>query len=523
MAVVGELVGEVLLGQRLPRFLVEPAADRASVAAYRRLRHRVFVEGQGLFDRHDADKHDDDPRTVVLLARGVRDGDLLGGVRLGPVPAGPDIGWWQGGRLVTSPGLGIHGVGGALVRAACAHAEAAGVLRFEATVQARNERFFTRLGWRRVRPVTVAGAPHVLMRWPIGRIAALAAATKGPLGGLLAGMAPGGPGFVGDDGAPVPGSDLVAACDAILPSMVERDPEWAGWCSVLVNLNDLAAMGAEPVGLLDAVGARDAASARRVLDGLRRASAAYQVPVLGGHTQLGVPASLSVTALGRAARPVPGGGGRPGHRVRLTVDLGGGWRPGYTGRQWDSTSIRSTAELRAMLGAVKVAASSAAALAAGGTPAGCAGGTAAGCADGTPAGPAAATAAVAAAAAAAAVAAVAAVAAAKDVSMAGVAGTLGMLAEASGCAAVLDVAAVPRPAAATMGDWLTCFPGFGMLTAGGPPLPAGPATGAECGELVPGSGVRLRWPDGELTPAIEGPVTGIGPAAGPVSGMERER
>ena len=51
--------------------------------------------------------------------------------------------------------------------------------------------------------------------------------------------------------------------------MVERDPEWAGWCSVLVNVNDLAAMGATPVGLLDALGARDASFAARVLGGLR--------------------------------------------------------------------------------------------------------------------------------------------------------------------------------------------------------------------------------------------------------------
>jgi len=43
--------------------------------------------------------------------------------------------------------------------------------------------------------------------------------------------------------------------------------------------------------------------------------------------------------------------------------------------------------------------------------------------------------------------------------------TLGMLAEASGCGAVLDMAAVPRPRDAAMGDWLTCFPGFAMLTA----------------------------------------------------------
>ncbi len=54
--------------------------------------------------------------------------------------------------------------------------------------------------------------------------------------------------------------------------------------------------------------------------------------------------------------------------------------------------------------------------------------------------------------------------AAKDVSMAGIVGTLGMLAEAGGTGAELDVAAVPRPTAAQLGAWLTCFPGFAMLT-----------------------------------------------------------
>jgi selenophosphate synthetase-related protein len=245
-------------------------------------------------------------------------------------------------------------------------------------------------------------------------------------------------------------------------------------------------MGAVPVGLLDALGARNASFAARVLSGLRRASAAYGVPVLGGHTQLGVPAALAVTALGRlpsgaagAAGPagpagaVPGGGGCPGHEVRLTVDLGGAWRGGYTGRQWDSTSYRSPAELQAM---VRCLADGPGDQAGAARPA-----------------------------------------AAKDVSMAGIAGTLGMLAEASGCGALLDVASVPRPADATMGDWLTCFPGFGMLTAASPGAPApaaGPAVSAVCGELVSGGGVRLRWPDGEETVVIGGGVTGLGPATG---------
>jgi putative N-acetyltransferase (TIGR04045 family) len=454
-------VGEVLLGQGAPQpgFHIALAADRA---AYHRLRTRAFVHRQGLFAKHDRDDRDDDPRTLVLVARNA-EGAVLGGVRLGPVDGGPDLGWWFGGRLVVDPDCRIRGVGGALVRAACAYAENAGVLRFEATVQARNEVFFRRLGWTSVRPVTVASTPHMLMRWPIDRIAALVNTTKAELGGLLSGLGPGGVGYRGDDGAPVPGSDLVAACDAVLPSMVQRDPEWAGWCAVLVNVNDLAAMGATPVGLLDALGARDRSFAARVLAGLRRASQAYDVAVLGGHTQLGVPAALSVTALGRAADPIRGGGGRPGHRLRFTVDTAGGWRPGYAASQWDSTSHRRTPELQAILGSVAAA---------------------------RPAG-------------------------AKDVSMAGLVGTAGMLAEASGCRAVLEVAAVPRPAAATVGDWFTCFPGFGMLTAdepSRPPPPAAPAVSADCGELVAGRGVALRWPDGELTEVITDAVTGLGAA-----------
>jgi putative N-acetyltransferase (TIGR04045 family) len=456
------LLGGPRLPVDRPAFRIEEVTDAGRLAAYRALRVRSFVTEQEMFTGHDMDEHDADPRTVVLVALDGA-GTVIGGVRLGPAGVGEDLGWWRGGRLVVDrASLAGRGAGAALVRAACARAEQAGVLRFEATVQAPYRALFERLGWIVVREQTAFGRPHVLVRWPIGRIERLVGATKRELGPLLRGIAPGGAGFVGDDAAPVPGSDLVAACDAILPAMVERDPEWAGWCSVLVNVNDIAAMGAVAVGLLDAVAARDASFAARILRGLRAATQAYGVPILGGHTQFGVPAALSVTALGRTDRPVPGGGGRPGDPVRLTVDVGGGWRPGYRGRQWDSTSHRSGAELRAMVGAV-------------------------GRAVGTTR-----------------------PAAAKDVSMAGIVGTLGMLAEACGCGAVLDVARVPRPGGVAMGDWLTCFPGFGMVTAGGTALSAGPAVGAECGVLESGTGVRLRWPDGTETEAVTAGVTGMG-------------
>lgn len=444
-------------------------ADSADLRAYRALRHAVFVREQGLFAGTDADDVDDDPRTRVLVARAV-DGTVLGGVRLHPAHhpglAGRDLGWWQGGRLVVADAARRGpGVGPALVRAACAAAETAGALRFEACVQPQNERLFVRLGWQPREQVLLHGRPHVVMDWPVGRVRRLVAATKSPLGSLVGALVAQ-DAFRGDDAAPVPGSDLVAACDAILPSLVERDPEWAGWCSVLVNHNDLCAMGAEPVGLLDAVAARDASFARRILRGLADAAEAYGIPVLGGHTQLGTHAALSVTALGRTAAPVPGGGAAPGEHLRLTADLGGGWRHGHHGAQWDSTTHRTAAELQRLRDVVPALRPSAA----------------------------------------------------KDVSMAGVVGTAGMLAEASGCRAVLDVDAVPSPDGARTADWLTCFPGFAMLTAEPHDAPASPEglpaflTSARCGELTAGAGVALRWPDGVLTGVLDEGVTGLGAA-----------
>lgn len=455
-------------------------ADGAELEAYRRLRREAFVEEQHLFRGSDADDVDDDPRAIVLVAV-EPEGSVLGGVRLAPLTV-RDLGWWAGSRLVVDERTrGAGGLGAQLVEEACRVAEAAGVLRFDATVQERFAAMFRRLGWTDHGPAQVAGAPHRRMRWLIDRIASLVERTKAPLADLLDpftswtsvrrgaawGAAPasslGGAGFVGDDGAPVPGSDLIAACDAILPAMVQRDPEWAGWCGVLVNLNDLAAMGAAPVGLLDAVAGPDLETVRRVVRGLRSAAEAWDVPILGGHTQVGVASALTVTALGRTANPVPGGGGRRHDELTLTVDTTGGWRPGASGTQWDSTSSRSGEELRALHRLVADAAPHAA----------------------------------------------------KDVSMAGIVGTAGMLAEASGCGAEIEVAAIPMPAAASTGDWLTCFPGFGMLTADHPGASrmASPlAESAAVGRLTGDPGIRLTWPDGETTTALPGSVTGLGHA-----------
>ncbi|EON32893.1 Selenophosphate synthetase-like protein [Gordonia terrae C-6] len=474
------LPGELSILSGLPRttprseFLITVADSPRELAAYRALRHREFVERQALFEHTDLDDTDEDPRTAVLVAT-LPDGTIAGGVRVAPTPwagsAHADIGWWFGSRLVVAEAGHTAGLGAALVRAACAHVEQLGALRFDATVQDRYAPMFVRLGWRDHGPgPQIEGRSHREMRYPVDRVQRTVDGTKAVLAEALAPFAemPGGlgsAGFRGDDGVPLPGTDVIAACDAIVPSMIERDPEWAGWCSVLVNIDDLSAMGARPLGLLDAVGAPTTSHLTRIIRGISSAAAAWRTPVLGGHTQVGVPSALSVTALGTTDRPLRAGGGAVGDTVTLHADLGGSWRPGYHDRQWDSTSSRSSDELCAMashLANVRPAS-------------------------------------------------------AKDVSMAGIVGTLGMLAEASGTGAELDVTAVPRPDDASMGGWLTCFPGYAMLSTNragarsAVPAPD-PVTTADCGRLTTEPGVRLRWPDGETTVAVASTVTGLGSA-----------
>ncbi len=103
----------------------------------------------------------------------------------------------------------------------------------------------------------------------------------------------------------------------------EQDAADVAWKLVATNLSDLAAKGAEPVGvLLGYMLGRDDA---RFLAGLREALEHYHVALLGGDTVGGKGAqALGLTAIGRAThRPVPSrSGARPGDRLWITGPVG---------------------------------------------------------------------------------------------------------------------------------------------------------------------------------------------------------
>jgi thiamine-monophosphate kinase len=103
-----------------------------------------------------------------------------------------------------------------------------------------------------------------------------------------------------------------------------QDMADVAWKLVAVNLSDLAAKGAEPLGVL--LGHMLGDGDERFLAGLAEVLEAYDVPLLGGDTVAGgPPRALGLTAIGRATCvPVPArSGARVGDAVWLAGSVGG--------------------------------------------------------------------------------------------------------------------------------------------------------------------------------------------------------
>ena len=124
--------------------------------------------------------------------------------------------------------------------------------------------------------------------------------------------------------------DLVVTHDSIAEGVhfLSSDPPASvGWKLVAVNLSDLAAKGATPVGALLALSMTGAGKWElNFLSGIEAACESYGLPLLGGDTialPRGAPRVLGLTAIGRAAGRVPDrAGGKPGDALWLVGTVG---------------------------------------------------------------------------------------------------------------------------------------------------------------------------------------------------------
>jgi thiamine-monophosphate kinase len=137
---------------------------------------------------------------------------------------------------------------------------------------------------------------------------------------------------IGDDACVLAGG-LVASTDMLAAGVhfdtARMSPRDIGHRAAAASLSDMAAMGAEPVCLLAAIGVP--AGYASVAD-LAAGMIEHGVQLAGGDLSRSAELVVSVTAIGRAERPVLRSGGRPGDLLVVTGTLGGQAAGGYTAR-----------------------------------------------------------------------------------------------------------------------------------------------------------------------------------------------
>jgi len=114
--------------------------------------------------------------------------------------------------------------------------------------------------------------------------------------------------------------DMIAEGVHYLPGDPPGD---VAWKLVAVNLSDLAAKGATPLGVLLGFTLGAAAWDRAFAAGFTRALSAFAIPLLGGDTIAAPGRVLGLTAIGRASGPVPSrAGARPGDLLWVSGTIG---------------------------------------------------------------------------------------------------------------------------------------------------------------------------------------------------------
>jgi thiamine-monophosphate kinase len=137
---------------------------------------------------------------------------------------------------------------------------------------------------------------------------------------------------IGDDCAvlPIGGTNLVASIDCSVEGVHFRTdwltPQEIGYRSAAAALSDLAADGAEPIGVLVSLGMPGRGKGEggsEIMAGVGAAVRAVGAQVLGGDVVRSDKLMVDVCVLGTAERPVRRGGARAGDGVWVTGTLGG--------------------------------------------------------------------------------------------------------------------------------------------------------------------------------------------------------
>lgn len=225
---------------------------------------------------------------------------------------------------------------------------------------------------------------------------------------------------IGDDASAIDiGNNQVVliAADGIWGQIMNVNPYWAGYCAVLVNVNDIAAMGGKPLAMVNIMSIKNDDIYEDLLRGINDGCLKFGVPMVGGHLHPdGDSDSLGVAIVGIAQKDkmITSFGAEVGDKVIVAIDLDGKPHEMFS-LNWDTTYDKDAQLVRDQITAVQYLAEN----------------------DYIKSG--------------------------KDISNPGILGTLEMLLETSKKGAVVNLEDIPKNENMEWEDWLRVYPGSGFV------------------------------------------------------------
>ena len=225
----------------------------------------------------------------------------------------------------------------------------------------------------------------------------------------------------GEDAAAVEYGDdyILFAADGIIESLVETDPFYAGYFAVLVNVNDIAAMGGKPLAMVDVLSLSKSKVCGDILKGMATAVKKFNVPIVGGHTHPGCNYNaIDISIIGTVPKTdiILSSTAKDDDDIVFIMDLDGFFPPNLE-YAWDTTSKKDGSIVQAQMEMMSTIASKHLADSA------------------------------------------------KDMSNPGCIGTLGMMLESSMKGGTVDIRKVPIPEGTDLTQWLLSYQGCGFVFA----------------------------------------------------------
>ena len=225
----------------------------------------------------------------------------------------------------------------------------------------------------------------------------------------------------GEDAAAIEhGNDYVLfATDGIMESLVDSDPFYAGYFAVLVNVNDIAAMGGKATAMVDVISVSRSKVCNLMLKGMAAAVKKFNVPIVGGHTHPDCKYNaidISIIGIVPKADIIRSSTAKNGDDIVFVMDLDGFYPPNLR-YAWDTTTNKDAEVVQAQMRMMSTIASEH--LADSG----------------------------------------------KDMSNPGCLGTLGMMLESSRKGGVVNIDKIPIPKGVDLMQWLLSYQGCGFVFA----------------------------------------------------------